>query len=97
VNRAANVNPDKELVERIVQEVIRRLTAGGWTVSAQPVTGAAVPASQSELVLQERLVTLATLQGRLAGVTRVIVPRRAVVSPAARDELRAQSIELERN
>lgn len=80
---------DSELFERIVREVLRRLVAMG--IGVQPLHGEA-----SELVLAERVVTLATLAGRLAGVGRVVVGARAVVTPSARDQLRDSGIELVR-
>lgn len=79
---------DPEFVEFIVREVIRRLTGG---------TGAASVATPArELAVQERLVTLATLHGKLDGVRRVSVGRRAIVTPAVRDELSRRQIELQR-
>jgi hypothetical protein len=78
-----------ELFERIVREVLRRLQAAGVKIEA-----ADSPAVAAELVLAERLVTLTTLDGRLRGVQRVVVPPRAVITPSARDELRDRNIEL---
>jgi hypothetical protein len=69
-------------VERIVVEVIRRL--GGM-----PLTN-----TQSELTLDEHVVTMRSIEGKLAGVTRVVVTARAVVTPAVKDELNERNIEL---
>jgi hypothetical protein len=95
-----NLRSDAELIEWIVREVIRRLTDGGHPiVSTSPgdkKTAANAPANHA-LRLSERLVTLATLDGRLSGVSRVIVPMRAVVTPAVRDELRRKNIRLEKD
>jgi hypothetical protein len=85
---------DSQFVETVVQEVLRRLAAGG--TCAAPAAGLPAAPQSRELILAERLVTLATLQGRLDDVTRLVVPRRAVVSPAVHDELRAKGIELRR-
>ncbi len=85
-----NSTIDPELLERIVQEVIRRLMQRGVTV----VDGQAKEVS--ELILNEKLVTLATLTGRLNGARRVVVGKRSVVTPAVKDELRQQGIELVR-
>lgn len=79
--------PDSELFERIVREVLRRLAEMGIGVTA-------APSEAAELVLADRVVALATLAGRLTGVQRVVVGMRAVVTPAARDELRGCQIEL---
>lgn len=86
---------DAEFIEYIVQEVIRRLTAGGVAIS-RGASSSPPNDTKRELVLSERLITLATLAGRLEGVARVIVPRKALVTPAVRDELRARSIELQK-
>lgn len=48
------------------------------------------------VVLEERVVTLAQLDGRLAGVREVVVLPRAVVTPAVADELRRHSVSLVR-
>lgn len=79
--------PDSELFERIVREVLRRLAEMGIGVTP-------APSEAAELVLADRVVALATLAGRLTGVQRVVVGTRAVVTPAARDELRDCQIEL---
>ncbi|HAY81953.1 MAG TPA: hypothetical protein DCY79_19290 [Planctomycetaceae bacterium] len=81
----ASQHSDPELFERIVQEVIRRLVAGGVTVGA---TG------NKQLALSERVITLATLDGKLDGVETVSVQKRAVVTPAVKDELNRRSIRL---
>jgi hypothetical protein len=78
---------DTELFERVVREVIRRLTQQGHTTIQ-------VAAAGGELVLSERVVSMATLSGRLENVRQVIVPQRAIVTPAVRDELKQRSIEL---
>ena len=81
----ASQHSDSELFERIVQEVIRRLVAGGVTVGD---TG------NKQLALSERVITLATLDGKLDGVETVSVQKRAVVTPAVKDELNRRSIRL---
>ena len=76
----------EEQVEWIVREVLRRL---GVAQSAQHT----MPAG-CDLVFADRVVTMRLIEGRLAGVNRVVVPQRAVVTPAVRDELRARNVEL---
>ena len=78
-----------EEMERIVEEVIRRLTSAGAQVRR-------VCAANSTLELEDRLVTLATINGRLVGVQQLVVPHKALVTPAVRDELRDKDIELVR-
>ena len=76
-------------VERVVLEVIRRL---GLLASQQP----APSATGTELVLTDHVVTLRSIEGKLAGVTRLVVLDMAVVTPAVRDALNDRSIELVR-
>jgi len=75
-----------EQLEWVVQEVIRRLRAadGGD------------PAAANELRLSDRVVTLAAIKDQLANVQRVVVPAKAIVTPAAKDELKARQIKLVR-
>jgi hypothetical protein len=73
-------------VERIVLEVIRRLGLVGGPSASAP----------TELALSERVVTMREIEGKLAGVNRLVVLGRAVVTPAVRDVLRDRNIELVR-
>ena len=82
---------DPELIDRIVREVVRRLLERGMSVA-----GDVAPQCDQELRLEQRLITLATLNGRLDGVKRVIVPKNAVITPAVRDELKDRSVLLEK-
>jgi hypothetical protein len=78
----------EEQVERIVVEVIRRLElirVAGDERNSSPV---------GELRITDRVVTMRSIEGRLNGVTRIVVKRRAVVTPAVRDELKQRKIEL---
>ena len=84
---------DAELVEYIVREVIRRLKADGQFTA----TGTSQPsAAARELHLTDRVITLASLQGRLDGVTEVTTVRNAVITPAVRDELAGRRIRVVR-
>lgn len=77
-------------VETIVAEVMRRLSAQGVRVTAAEDTGA------TELEIATRVISLATLSGRLEGIGRLVVKADAVVTPSVRDELRQRNIELVR-
>ena len=81
---------DSEFIERVVQEVIRRLVEQGVVI--RPATNM----DDTELAVRDKVVTLASLEGRLAGVKRVVVAGRSIVTPAVRDELNDRSIELVR-
>lgn len=74
-------------VERIVLEVIRRL---GLLSSPELVA----PASGNELTLADRVVTMRSIEGKLKGIAKLVVPARTVVTPAVRDELNDRQIEL---
>jgi hypothetical protein len=78
-----------DLFERVVQEVIRRLIAQGMTVQRPE-------AVVTDLMLDQKVVTLNQLEGRLNGIRRLVVKRRAIVTPAVKDELRTRGIELQR-
>ena len=76
----------EQQVETIVLEVLRRL---GLIESSQQITS-------SELSLTDRVVTMRSIEGRLAGIHRLPVGPRAVVTPAVKDELKQRHIELVR-
>lgn len=85
------------LIERIVGEVLDRLRTNktattNETSNQKPEQN---PASD-RLELADRVVTTATLEGRLAGRRAIVVLPQAVVTPAARDLLREQNIAIER-
>ena len=73
-----------EQLEAVVREVIRRLD------EMQSPNG--TPAE--DLSIDDRLITTHTLEGRLAGVGRLVVGARAIVTPAAMDLLREKNVKL---
>jgi hypothetical protein len=98
------MNADASQIDRIVREVMRQLMAPDAAASA--VTAAAVPSPSSPpshsnsprtLAIADRVITMASLSGRLVGVTRVQVRPNAVVTPLVVDWLREQGIGLERH
>jgi hypothetical protein len=78
----------EQQVEWIVVEVLRRL----GVADAEHRSTSAAPAG--ELRLTERVVTLRSIEGKLAGVRRIVVEQRAVITPAVKDELKQRTIEL---
>ena len=87
-------------IERIVREVVRRLREG--QPHSQPNDCATSPASpstpnesQSEPEIRQRVISLATLKGRLDGSRCVRIPRGAIVTPSAQDELRDRGIRID--
>lgn len=87
-------------IDYIVQEVVRRLTDAQVTnvekVAATERPDGAESVRTGQLTSSERVITLEVLRGRLNGVRVVIVPERAIVTPAVIDELKARKVELRR-
>ncbi len=92
-------------IERVVREVLAELgTApigknqkreeGREKRDQQGLAALAASASDSDLVVDSRVVSISDLLGRLDSVRRVIVSRRAIVTPALRDELLRRGIAL---
>jgi hypothetical protein len=79
----------EQQVEWIVMEVIRRLRL-------LDREGEALAEPVGQLTLPDKLITLGIIEGKLTGISRVLVPPRALVTPAARDELNQRKIELVR-
>lgn len=77
-----------EEIERIVREVILRLTL------AQTRELSATSATAGTLTLNERVISLGAIEGRLTGITQLIVPANAVITPSVRDELRSKKVRL---
>lgn len=76
-------------VERIVRQVLAELT-GVKGVAVSPGNSPATAAE--ELAIDRKVVSLADVTGRLQGVKRVVAPRGAVFTPAARDEMRKHGV-----
>jgi hypothetical protein len=80
-------SPWRTDVERIVREVLAEMgTSNG------PSEHAGEEASRGELVLSSKVISVAELADRLDGISRLIVPRGAIFTPAARDELRKHQV-----
>lgn len=101
---------DAQFVDRIVREVMRRLAlmpaVTASPAAAEPVTlppvpvpppPAAAPLPAGTVVLRERIVAMAQLEGILHRVQRLIVRSDAIVTPAARDLLKEKQIPWERS
>jgi archaellum component FlaD/FlaE len=80
-----------EQIEWIVSEVLRRL---GVAATSRVAGDERSSSPVAELKVSDRVVTMRTIEARLSGVKRVLVQRRAVVTPAVRDELKARKLEL---
>ena len=74
-------------IERVVQEVLRRLAA----MSPSPL---APPVQNKTLSISGRLLTTADVKDRLQGISQVEVGIKTVVTPAVRDLLRERGVQL---
>jgi hypothetical protein len=83
----------EEQIAAIVVEVFRRLRL---LESNQGVPVFERSSNTADLTLTEKLITTRTIENRLSGVSRLLVPKRAVVTPAVKDELKKRQIELVR-
>ncbi|HEY1602577.1 MAG TPA: hypothetical protein VGG64_23435 [Pirellulales bacterium] len=88
-------------IEQIVREVLAALhgrLANGQMPPTSNVTfngnSASKPQPTDLLELTDRLVTLATLDNRLSGIRSLVLRRGAVVTPSARDLLRAKEVQV---
>jgi hypothetical protein len=78
-------------IERIVREVVERLSAAETAETNGKMEEH--KRTRDELVIPARVVTVSDLVA-LDGVKRLIVPPRAVITPAARDLLRVRGIDV---
>jgi hypothetical protein len=93
------VRLDPDQLEWIVREVVRRLRDGSATAAA-PGAGkvvAPLPSPDAHITMPQPLITAATLEHKLTGVTQVTISKRAVITPSARDLLKENNIALSRN
>lgn len=103
MNPSSQPTNQDALIERIVQEVIRRLMAlqrqGVDTGFAKAIGGSganvSLPKSNSVSV-NDKLITAATLERLPPGTDEVRIGLRTIVTPLARDEARDRSIRLVR-
>ncbi|HEX5104512.1 MAG TPA: hypothetical protein VFV87_11905, partial [Pirellulaceae bacterium] len=52
--------------------------------------------SAADLRLEERVITMDSIKGKLAGISRLVVGGGSIITPAVKDELRQRNIELVR-
>lgn len=65
--------------------------------TSEPAPAVAVASTLSVLSVPGKVITLQSLEGRLAGIAEIKVEPRAIVTPAVNDELRKRSIRLVRS
>jgi hypothetical protein len=82
-------------IEQVVQAVLRELKLlSGPPAPTPPAPPVVEAAPEGQLTLSDRLVTMAVLEGRLAGLRRLVVSPRSVITPAVRDELDRRKVQL---
>jgi ribose 5-phosphate isomerase RpiB len=76
--------------------VVERASAPGFVEPAPERVEQPVPPPRpvGDVVVADRVVTLAGIGERLASARRLVVPPKAVVTPAVRDELRRRNVTL---
>ncbi|HND51999.1 MAG TPA: hypothetical protein PLV92_06375 [Pirellulaceae bacterium] len=86
-----------------VGQTVASQTSASQALASPPTASQTAIAEKSaggddahELSLPEKVVTVASLSGRLSGIKRLVVPARAVVTPSARDLLLKARVELVR-
>jgi len=89
-------------IDEIVREVLARLRSDVAN-HREPVTAGSVKPTQTSnapttapdtLELADRLVTLATLENRLTNIRHLVLRPGTVVTPSARDALRARQVSI---
>jgi ribose 5-phosphate isomerase RpiB len=86
-----HMSHSEEHIDRIVHAAIERLSAGTDSKRASGLAGVT-----GELVLDDKVISEATLGDRLKGIQRIVVSARAVVTPSARDLLKEKNVTLVR-
>jgi len=84
MSRGDSKPPVQAEVERIVRQVLAELTQAQYAAASEP--------SDGELVVTSRVISLKELEDKLKGISRLVVPRGAVITPAARDHLKQKHI-----
>lgn len=95
---------DSSLIDRIVNGVLDQLGRGGTAPGTPAAPGksapkpvVAIPAKVvASLSISEKVITADLLADRLNGERSITVPAKAIVTPAAKDFLKEQGIDLQR-
>ena len=89
-----------EEIEKLVREAIARSGGADGAANVERIVGEvlgrlqAKKSSSQELAIASRVVTLAEVEGKLEGIKQVVVPAKAVITPAVRDLLRQRKIDI---
>lgn len=103
---ALNIDEIVREVVRQIQAISRSAAAPSLSASIKPsasapaqvsppsVAKASAPQQPTTLTFSDRLVTLAALEGKLNGVQQLVVARKAIVTPAVKDDLKRRGIAI---
>lgn len=81
-------------ISELVQRILSDLQRPEIEKTCASVVKEETKIDSSELHLESKVVTLTEIEGRLESVRKLLVPNRAVVTPAVKDELRKRGITL---
>lgn len=95
----ASTTIDPRLIQRVVREVVLRLrqqpSGTGGAPQAHSDTSPAKPDADGPLRIDQRLITVETLNVLPSGCRGVVVPARAVITPAAKDEAKQRGVQIQ--
>ena len=85
---------DLQWIERVVREVIKRLSQSTSEATTSGDAGSSPKqiAEAGEWKLNQRVISLEAITGKLDNINVLRLPSKAVVTPAARDELRSRNV-----
>ncbi|TWT29998.1 hypothetical protein [Blastopirellula retiformator] len=89
-----------EQVDRIVRLVVQQVRAlekSPAATSVQLAPSVEISSDGSEVALADKVVTVETLEGKIGGAKSLVVSPKAIVTPAARDQLREKGVRLLRD
>ncbi len=95
---SSNSGERQQLIDAIVREVLARLRHGNKNNATSTSAASNAPAGQGsgkELIVEEKVVSLSRLRGQLTGVSKLVVRKGAIVTPAVRDLLKEKQITWE--
>ena len=85
------MNDERELIDRIVIEVLERLSTSARTVRPDYPNP-----HGSEATLNDAVVTAEVLAERVNGATKILIGAKSVITPSAWDLIRSRKIKVER-
>ena len=94
MSQPENQSLDPQLIDSIVREVLARLQANSQPTATRVAAPQGDAPATAELVLVDRVVSLATLKDRLSGQTTLVLVPGAILTPAARDLVKQHKLTI---